>query len=91
MGTVSAQEMAFRVLASKGMNSVDAQNLRIGSKINANQSIKVGAESYLGLAHKSGKTLEIKEAGTYKVSDLEARFDNASNGVTSKYIDFVFT
>lgn len=89
IGTVSAQEMAFRVLASKGANSVDAKNLRIGSKITANQSIKVGSQSYLGLAHKSGKTLELKEAGTYKVADLVAKLSAAKSGVTSKYIDFV--
>ena len=89
IGTASAQEMAFRVLASKGMNSVDAQNLRIGSKVNANQSITVGADSYLGLAHKSGKTLELKKAGTYKAADLEAKLTSKASGVTSKYIDFV--
>ena len=46
-----AQETAFRVLASKGINTSNGSALRVGSKITNDQSIEVGTSAYLGLAH----------------------------------------
>lgn len=90
LGSLSAQEMAFRVLASKGINTADGSALRVGSKITNDQSIQVGSSAYLGLAHISGKTLEIKQAGTYKISDLTARIKSGKpSSLASKYMDFV--
>lgn len=90
LGSLSAQEMAFRVLASKGINTANGSSLRVGSKITSNQNLKVGANAYLGLAHVSGKTLEIKQAGTYKTSDLVAKINSKkSSNLTSKYMNFV--
>jgi hypothetical protein len=85
-----AQETAFRVLASKGINTSNGSALRVGSKITNEQSIQVGTSAYLGLAHVSGRTLEIKQAGTYKISDLTARIKSGKpSSLASKYMDFV--
>jgi hypothetical protein len=91
IGIVSAQDVAFRVLATKGVNSVNGHNLIIGSEITNNQIIKVGTGSYLGLAHKNGGILELKEEGIYKVADLEAKLTSNASRVTSKYIDFIIS
>ena len=90
LNSLFAQETAFRVLASKGVNTSNGSALRVGSKITNDQSIQVGTSAYLGLAHVSGKTLEIKQAGTYKISELTARIKSGKpSSLASKYMDFV--
>ncbi len=86
-----AQDYAFKVLGSKGGNTVDGNNLKVGATISGTQTIVVSAGAYLGLAHSSNKTLEIKKAGTYKVSDLEAKMNVNSGGLADKYAQFVIS
>jgi len=90
-----AQEEMFKVLASKGANKVVSVNspeqkpVLIGKKLYKDDKIIVAENSYLGLAHKSGKTIELKKAGTYEVSKLSGEVATQNAGVAKKYVDFV--
>jgi hypothetical protein len=85
-----AQTEVFKVLASRGKNTLsDGSAIFAGKKLGANDVVKVSESSYLGLIHNSGKTLEVKEAGTYKVADLAAKAIAKSSSITKKYSDYV--
>lgn len=84
-----AQDYTFRVMASKGMNKANGERIMIGSKV-TNGSIEVSEGGYLGLAHKSGKTVELQKAGTYPVSKLAAAVSKKGNtSAASRYMNFV--
>jgi len=87
------QDYAFRVLANKGTNSVKKNGtwepLKTGSSIQETDAIKLGEGSYLGLLHSSGRTLELKESGEFKVSDLLSKVSTGSSSVASKYANYV--
>lgn len=88
------QKYAFKVLANKGGSEVkvgDAwQPIKTGTTINKADELKVGDNSYVGLVHVSGKPMELKQAGSYKVSDLEAKVGTGSS-VINKYTDFILS
>jgi hypothetical protein len=88
-GTAFAQDFAFKVLASKGSVKNKSTDLKIGSTLSANDQIIVGAGSYIGLSHKSGRTLELKEAGTYSIADLEKKVSGKSSTLATKYLAYV--
>lgn len=84
-----AQDYAFRVMANKGANKLNGEALMIGSKIDAGK-IEVASGGYLGLAHVSGKTIELKEAGTFEVSKLVTSVNAKGNSsAASRYMNFV--
>jgi len=89
-----AQDYEFRVMMNKGENQVklsggDWETLKTGSKLNKGDQIKLAENAYVGLVHKSGKTLELKEGGTHKVDDLSNQVGTGTSSITSKYADFV--
>ncbi len=92
---VNAQTYTFKVLANKGDNKVKSgaewQALKTGASLNETDELQVSADAYLGLVHSSGKTLELKEAGTHKVSELASKVNTGSSSVASKYADFVLS
>lgn len=88
VNVASAQDYAFKVLGSKGHNTVGGSTLKVGSKLTAVQTLEVGEGSYLGLAHSNGKTIELTKKGTYKVQDLIGQV-NSSGTLTSNYAKFV--
>lgn len=94
-GSAFAQEEMFRVLANKGSNKVTTGNstewkvITPGRKIMSNEKITIAEGGYLGLAHKSGKTLELKKAGVYDVAKLNSELTAQNSGVAKKYVDFV--
>ncbi|MEQ8924891.1 MAG: hypothetical protein RLO81_03705 [Fulvivirga sp.] len=95
-GTVAtAQSYTFKVLANKGNNKVksgaDWESLKTGASLNSTDELEVSSDAYLGLVHSSGKTLELKEAGIHKVSDLASRINTGGSSVASKYADFVLS
>jgi hypothetical protein len=91
--TAFGQQEVFKILASKGTNKVVSggadQKVLIGKKLFAADKIVIGENSYLGLAHSSGKTIELKKAGTYEVSKLSSEVASQNAGVAKKYVDFV--
>lgn len=89
------QSYTFRVLANKGSNQVKragnatAQPLKTGSTLNSGDELIVSDGAYIGLMHKSGKTTEVRTAGTKKISDLEKNITVGATSVASRYARFV--
>ncbi len=93
---LSAQEYVFKVLANKGGNTVKIaehslgwEPIRTGATLNSNDELRISENSYIGLVHASGKTVELKNEGNYYVRDLAAKLGNAKSSVASKYANFV--
>ena len=86
------QSYTFRVLANKGSNQIKSgsswQPLKTGATLKDADELKVSSGAYLGLMHSGGRTLEWKDAGTYKVADM-AKKVSAGSSVGSKYADFL--
>ena len=98
MSQVRGQDFAFRVLASKGDNQLKAREtedvwrpLKTGEKLKAGDEIKAAEDTYLGLVHHSGKTLEIKQAGHYTASQLVDLIKKGESTVLGKYANFLMT
>lgn len=89
-----AQTYAFKVLVSKGKTEVkndnNWQSIKVGASLKPTDEVKVGENAYLGLIHASGKPLEVREAKTFKVSDLVAKV-NPGTSVINKYTDFILS
>lgn len=94
-GFANAQGYTFRVLANKGQNKVKksgantAVPLKTGATLNANDQLIASEGAYIGLMHKSGKTLEVRTPGTKKVSDLEKKVSTKTSSVTNRYAQFL--
>lgn len=91
--TVQAQDYDFKVLVTKGKNELKRsawEGLKVGTNLKKADEIRVGPNSYLGLIHSSGKPLELKEAKTYKVSDLLTKV-TSSPSVLNKYTEFIIS
>lgn len=90
-----AQDEIFKVLITKGSNkaivasSTTPQDLIVGKKLYATDKVVVGTGGYLGLSHKSGKTIELKTAGTYEVAKLVEQVNTQNASVSSKYVNYV--
>ncbi|WP_299255738.1 hypothetical protein [uncultured Cytophaga sp.] len=90
-----AQDEIFKVLITKGANKVivssstTPQDLIVGKKIYGTDKIVVASGAYLGLSHKSGKTIELKTAGTYEVSKLVEQVSSQNASVSSKYVNYI--
>ncbi|MFZ6008992.1 MAG: hypothetical protein ACOYXT_01495 [Bacteroidota bacterium] len=89
-----SQDYAFKVLANKGANEVKSgdtwQPLKTGASLKSSDELKLGDNAYIGLVHATGKPLEVKQAGTHKVSDLAAKMGGGSS-VLNKYTDFILS
>ena len=92
-----SQDYTFRIMVSKGENKVkvggagDWQNLRIGGKLNDGDELQVAENGYLGLVHSTGKTKELKTAGTFKIAELASAISASNDNIASKYADFVIS
>ena len=89
-----AQEYSFRVMANKGANEVKSagavQPLKTGDRLKKEDELKVSENSYVALVHTSGKPIELRKAGNYKVEELASKL-GASSSVLSKYTDFILS
>jgi hypothetical protein len=89
-----AQDYEFKVLVTKGKNELKSgggwEGLKVGTSLKKPDEIRVGANSYLGLIHSSGKPLELKVAGTYKVADLVNKLTGGPS-VLNKYTEFIIS
>lgn len=88
------QNYAFKVLANKGTNEVKSgdawQPLKTGASLKAGDEVKLADNAYIGLVHASGKPMELKQAGSYKVNDLVSKV-GAGSSVLNKYTDFILS
>lgn len=91
---VFAQEYVFKVLANKGSNEVksgaDWAPLKTGASLKSGDELKLSDDAYIGLVHVSGKPLEVKKSGSYKVAMLESQVKTGS-GILTKYTDFILS
>jgi tetratricopeptide (TPR) repeat protein len=93
---VNAQDKdyTFRVLANKGANEVKSgdtwQPVKTGAQLKKGDELKISENASVGLVHASGKPLEVKQAGSYKVDDLAAKVGGGSS-VLNKYTDFILS
>lgn len=95
VGMSLGQNYTFKVLVNKGANKVKSgsewQPIKTGASLNTTDEISIVDNAYLGLVHSNGKTLELKESGNYKVTDLTAKVSGGGSSVASKYADFVLS
>ena len=93
--TVHGQGYTFKVLANKGANEVKSGSewkpLKTGASLKDGDELKLSENAYLGLVHNTGKTLEVKESGNHKISDLASKINTGGSSVASKYADFVLS
>lgn len=87
-------EPAFKVLAAKGncnlKNGTEVKPLKAGVSIPASAVVEIGANSLLGLMYKNGRTIEVKDAGSFPVSDLiKQAITKTNSSVTSQYTKYV--
>ncbi len=89
-----AQDYAFKVLVNKGRNEIKSgttwQPIKVGASLRSPDELRVSENAYIGLIHVSGKPLELKSAGKYKVADLSAKIGN-NKSVLNKYTDFILS
>lgn len=89
-----AQDYAFKVMANKGTNEVKSgdswQAIKPGSSLKSGDELKVSENSYIGLIHATGKPMELRQAGSYKVADLAAKLTGGAS-VLNKYADFILS
>lgn len=89
-----AQDYTFKVLANKGSNEVKSggswQTIKTGASLNSGDELKLVENAYIGLVHASGKPMELKQAGTYKIADLASKMTGSSS-VLNKYTDFILS
>lgn len=91
---VFSQDYTFTVLANKGENMVKKGTqwsaIKAGEKIYQNNTIKVVDNGYLGMMHRTGKTVEVKSKGEYTISQLEGNLKTKNTSYTEKYAKYVF-
>lgn len=92
--TAIGQGYVFRVLANRGANQVktssgETQPLKTGATLNAGDAIVASNGAYIGLMHKTGRTIEVRTAGVTQISDLEKKLASTESGVANRYAQFV--
>ncbi|MBN4066180.1 hypothetical protein JYT51_02500 [Candidatus Amoebophilus asiaticus] len=94
--TYSNPSEVFKVLAATGDvqiqksgSNAEWETIASGTKLFSDDKLKISGLSYVGLIHSSGKTMELKKAGTYKVSDLAQNITPGSEGVSQKFVDYM--
>ena len=95
IGTAVSQSYQFKVMATNGNPTIQKENsnnwesIKLGAKVNPKDQIKLSKNSYISLVHKSGKTIELKKSGTYKVADLSKQVNSSKSSVASKFADYL--
>lgn len=85
----------FNVMASKGDVQIFAKSskswskLNTGAKIQSNEKIKIGNNSYLGLVHKSGKTIELKQSGEFTTEQPATKTNTSKSSVAQKLGNYI--
>lgn len=94
-GIVLAQDYAFRVLANKGANEVKSGNtwqpIKTGVQLKKGDELKISENASIGLVHISGRPMEVKQPGNYKVEDLDKKAGAGGTSVLNKYTDFILS
>lgn len=95
VNTSYGQSFVFRVLASKGANQVKKEQtgetipLKTGATLMSGDELIAASGAYIGLMHKSGRTIEVRNPGVTKITDLETKLAKNQSSVANKYAQFV--
>ncbi len=87
---VFAQQGKFKVLAVKGevkyakSEKGPWEPLTLKAELNENTLIKLESDNYVGLIHQSGKTLELKNKGKFKIADLSKDIEKKPANITKR-------
>lgn len=85
----------FTVMAVKGniefkkTNSGSWEKLKTGAQLSPEARVKVAKGAYLGLLHKSGKSLEVKKDGEFTSKQLQSTLNPRDSKIASKLTNFV--
>ncbi|MCX6149252.1 MAG: hypothetical protein NTX22_01865 [Ignavibacteriales bacterium] len=91
------QEYIFKIVAAtknvqiKTNGSGDWSQLKTGDKLFTDDIIQLKNNEYVGLAHVSGATLELRNAGIFKVNDLKMYLAGKNSSVLKKFSDFLIS
>lgn len=94
-GELSAASYEFKIIGMKGDVKVKTAKknkwikAKTAGKLGKKDRIKLGKNSYVGLVHKNGKTIELKKRGEYKISSLMKKVKKKGSDVSSKFADYV--
>ncbi|MBS1486493.1 MAG: hypothetical protein JST43_02795 [Bacteroidetes bacterium] len=92
--SAQAQDYTFRVLANKGANEVKSgdswQPIKTGAQLKKGDELKITENASVGLVHVTGKPMEVKQPGNYKVDDLASKVGSGAS-VLNKYTDFILS
>ncbi len=88
------QSFTFKVLANKGQNKVkkptgELVTLKTGALLFDQEEILSSEGAYIGLMHKTGKTTEIRGAGSSKVAELASKINTKKTSAASRYAQFI--
>lgn len=84
-----AQDEVFKVLASRGNITSNKTAVTAGKKLYKDEIVEVSGSGFVGLVHKSGKTLELKTPGSYPINDLAAKIGGSGSSVSERYANYV--
>lgn len=87
----SSQEL-FKILGAKNVFVLDATTqrpARAGIVLRTETMLRIDAGGYVALVHYTGKSLELRNAGTYKSTELEQRLAQGQASSTQKVATFV--
>lgn len=87
-GVLNAQER-FRVLAVRGQVSAGNGAVKVGARLGLKDKLTLGKDGYVSLGHTNGRTLEVRKAGSYKVSDLDKDATKKGASASSKFASYV--
>jgi hypothetical protein len=92
--SINAQAFLFKVIASSG-NAAFLRpasgtwvNIKTGDLILTGYKLKLESGDYLGLINKNGRSIEVKQAGTYSGDELNKNIPKGSTNL-QKFADFV--
>jgi len=89
-----AQDYTFKVMANKGTNEVKSgdawQSVKTGDRLKSGDELKISENSYVALVHATGKPVELRQSGNYKINDLASKV-GAGASVLNKYTDFILS
>jgi hypothetical protein len=91
---VAQSSYTFRILANKGDNKIEKTTgqvvaMRTGGTILAKEVLILSDNSYIGLMHSSGKTIELRSKGRFLASDIERTVKPKKVTVASRYASFI--
>jgi len=89
------QGYVFRVLANKGQNQIqragktEAEPLRTGARLQEGDMLIASQGAYIGLMHKTGRTIQVREPGEKSVNELEKQIVSSRSTVAQRYAKYV--